>query len=54
MLNIAFERTPESLFYQAVTMTEAKWKPIKITDYTATENVIIEKITGEAYAIYHN
>ncbi|XP_023930260.1 probable indole-3-acetic acid-amido synthetase GH3.8 isoform X1 [Lingula anatina] len=47
MLNIKNEKTPESVFYDAIIRAEATWEGIKLIDYTATESVVLERMLGK-------
>ena len=46
ILNIAFDRTPETCIYEAVVMAEKVWKDIVVANYTSTESFNVEKATG--------
>ncbi len=46
LLDVAQERTPESLVYGAIQDTLADCSQLSLTDYTSTESFNIEAITG--------
>ena len=45
-LNVAYERTPEHLFYDALCKAESFTKMPRIEEYTATESMALENLTG--------
>ena len=45
-MNLVYEKTPESVFYKAVTLAEEKWGGVNIQEYTATESICLEGIQG--------
>lgn len=46
-LNVAYERTPEHLFYDALCEAEKQSNLPKIEDYTTTESIRLEKFSGK-------
>ena len=45
-LNVAYERTPEHLFYDAICKAESSTNIPRIEEYTATESMALENLTG--------
>ena len=45
-LNVAYERTPENLFYNALCAAEKLSKMPQIKEYTTTESIALENLTG--------
>ena len=46
ILNCAFDRTPEQVFYEALKMAESEWEA-EIASYTSTESMQLDDITGK-------
>ena len=45
-MNIAFDRTPEKIFFDALALTMEDWKDVEVVNYTATESMHLEAIAG--------
>jgi len=46
ILNIAFERTHETVFYNALHKTAKNWQDVELVDYTTTESTHLDSIAG--------
>ncbi len=48
ILNVAYERTPESIFFKALEETSKQLpNAIQLGEYTTTESAIVERCTGK-------
>ena len=48
MLNLYWEKTPENVFYDAVTSAVTELTPCVLVDYTTTENSYLRLMIGAA------
>ena len=46
ILNVAFDRTPEKVFYDALAQTAETWEGMDLISYTATESMHLDRIAG--------
>ncbi len=53
LLNCVFERTPESLVYEALTKLQDEYQGMNMVEYTSTESVVLESVTGRFHYKYN-
>ena len=46
ILNLAFDRTPETTFHEALTAATGTWEGLEVLNYAATESTHLEGIGG--------
>ena len=46
ILNIAFDRTPEKMLFDAIEETSQRCSGLQVVNYTSTESMHLEKISG--------
>ena len=47
ILNVAFDRTPEKVFYDALAQTAETWEGMALISYTVTESIHLDRIAGK-------
>ena len=45
-MNVFWEKTPESVLYEAVRKTISGFKGVQLVDYTSTEDIFVPQLAG--------